>query len=59
MRHRDSNKCSVKMECYMLELYRDDLIDLLLPQGAIETPKLEIKKDKKGYDRTERHSRGR
>tara|TARA_B100000073_G_scaffold86961_1_gene67726 strand:- start:46 stop:3765 length:3720 start_codon:yes stop_codon:yes gene_type:complete len=47
--HRDSNKCSVKMECYMLELYRDDLIDLLLPQGAIETPKLEIKKDKKGW----------
>ena len=33
--HRDSNKCSVKMECYMLELYRDDLIDLLLPQGAL------------------------
>ena len=25
--HRDSNKSSVKMECYMLELYRDDLID--------------------------------
>jgi uncharacterized coiled-coil DUF342 family protein len=47
--HRDSNKCSVKLECYMLELYRDDLIDLLLPPGVVETPKLEIKKDKKGW----------
>jgi len=48
--HRDSKKCSARMECYMLELYRDDLIDLLRPQGAGgDAPKLEIKKDKKGW----------
>jgi len=46
--HRDSSKCSVKMECYMLELYRDDLVDLLLPQGS-DAPKLDIKKDKQGW----------
>lgn len=47
--HRDSGKCSVKMECYMLELYRDELIDLLRPQGAGDAPKLDIKKDTKGW----------
>ena len=47
--HRDSKKCSVNMECYMLELYRDDLVDLLRPQGASDAPKLEIKKDTKGW----------
>ena len=47
--HRDSNKSSVKMECYMLELYRDDLIDLLLPVGTSDAPRLDIKKDKKGW----------
>lgn len=46
--HRDSSKCSVKMECYMLELYRDELVDLLLPQGS-DAPKLDIKKDKQGW----------
>ena len=46
--HRDSSTCSVKMECYMLELYRDDLVDLLLPQGS-DAPKLDIKKDKQGW----------
>ncbi|CAL55645.1 FERM/acyl-CoA-binding protein, 3-helical bundle [Ostreococcus tauri] len=47
--HRDSDKCSVKMECYMLELYRDDMNDLLLPSGTGEMPRLDIKKDKKGW----------
>lgn len=47
--HRDADKFAVKMECYMLELYRDDMIDLLLPTGSNDAPKLEIKKDKKGW----------
>ena len=47
--HRDADKFSFKMECYMLELYRDEMIDLLLPAGLSDAPKLEIKKDKKGW----------
>eukprot|EP00736_Rhodelphis_marinus_P002018 Rmarinus@m.10383 len=37
-----------KIECYMLELYNDQLVDLLVPKGASERAKLDIKKDSKG-----------
>ncbi|KAJ7388813.1 hypothetical protein OS493_035597, partial [Desmophyllum pertusum] len=41
------SKFSFKVQCYMLELYNDRLIDLLAPHGK-EPAKLDIKKDKKG-----------
>ena len=49
---RDSGKASYKVEVFMLELYCDDLQDLLAdhPKGdkAFKSRKLEIKKDPKG-----------
>lgn len=45
----DLNKFLVKMECYMFELYRDDLIDLFLLVGMFDVFCLDIKKDKKGW----------
>ena len=43
-------KFSVKMECYMLELYQEHVNDLLLPPDKVKAPpKLEIKKDAKGW----------
>ena len=43
-------KFSVNMEAYMLELYQDTLNDLLLsPDKANNPPKLDIKKDAKGW----------
>lgn len=49
---RDSGKCSFRVELFMLELYCDDLQDLLAdhPKGSknFKQPKLEIKKDIKG-----------
>lgn len=59
---RDSGKYTFSVSCFMLELYQDDLADLLLPPqpkvptgrqaGSFGTqtrvPKLEIKKDPKG-----------
>ncbi|KAL3130979.1 hypothetical protein ABBQ38_000302 [Trebouxia sp. C0009 RCD-2024] len=52
---RDSGKYTFAVSCYMLELYQDDLADLLLPasqkqQGPqkVRQPRLEIKKDAKG-----------
>ena len=43
-------KFSVNMEAYMLELYQDTLNDLLLsPDKANSPPKLDIKKDAKGW----------
>ena len=59
---RDSGKYTFSVACFMLELYQDDLADLLLPPqpkvptgrqaGSFGTqlrvPKLEIKKDAKG-----------
>lgn len=49
---RDSGKSSFKVEVFMLELYCDDLQDLLAehPKGdrAFKSRKLEIKKDPKG-----------
>lgn len=44
---RDSGKISFALKVYMLELYQDNLQDLLLPKNAPKK-KLEIKKDIKG-----------
>lgn len=44
---RDSNKFSFSLKAYMVELYQDTLVDLLLPKNA-KRMKLEIKKDTKG-----------
>lgn len=52
--NRDSGKFTFSITCYMLELYQDTLMDLLLPpqpknnKNVVEIPKLEIKKDQKG-----------
>lgn len=46
---RDSGKYTFQVTVYMLELYQDTLMDLLLPaQFKGDPPKLEIKKDLKG-----------
>ncbi|KAI3830579.1 hypothetical protein MKW92_002766 [Papaver armeniacum] len=44
---RDSKKYSFSLKAYMVELYQDTLVDLLLPKNA-KRLKLEIKKDSKG-----------
>ncbi|KAL2348735.1 hypothetical protein Fmac_002735 [Flemingia macrophylla] len=44
---RDSNKYTFSLKAYMLELYQDTLVDLLLPKNA-KRLKLDIKKDSKG-----------
>ncbi|CAL5029436.1 unnamed protein product [Urochloa decumbens] len=44
---RDGNKYSFSLKAYMVELYQDNLVDLLLPKSA-KQQKLEIKKDSKG-----------
>ncbi|KAJ7544255.1 hypothetical protein O6H91_09G070900 [Diphasiastrum complanatum] len=44
---RDRNKFSFSLKVYMLELYQDSLVDLLLPKNA-KKQKLDIKKDTKG-----------
>nr|GLL19033.1 kinesin-like protein KIN-14E isoform X1 [Ipomoea trifida] len=44
---QDSNKFSFSLKTYMVELYQDSLVDLLLPKSANRL-KLEIKKDSKG-----------
>lgn len=44
---RDSNKFSFSLKAYMVELYQDTLVDLLLPRNS-KRMKLEIKKDQKG-----------
>ncbi|KAC9897492.1 hypothetical protein E3N88_45115 [Mikania micrantha] len=44
---RDGKKFSFSLKAYMLELYQDTLVDLLLPKQA-KRSKLEIKKDSKG-----------
>ncbi|XP_077976614.1 uncharacterized protein LOC120334497 [Styela clava] len=45
----DENKSKMKFEvsCYMLELYNDNLLDLLVGKGN-DSGKMDIKKDKKG-----------
>ncbi|XP_072995272.1 kinesin-like protein KIN-14I [Typha latifolia] len=44
---RDSSKYSFSLKVYMVELYQDTLMDLLLPKNA-QRSKLEIKKDSRG-----------
>lgn len=44
---RDSNRYSFSLKVYMVELYQDTLVDLLLPKHAKQS-KLDIKKDAKG-----------
>ncbi|KAM7279474.1 hypothetical protein ACFE04_006608 [Oxalis oulophora] len=44
---RDSNRYSFSLKAYMVELYQDTLVDLLLPKNA-KRLKLDIKKDAKG-----------
>ncbi|XP_059645600.1 kinesin-like protein KIN-14E [Cornus florida] len=44
---RDGNKFSFSLKAYMVELYQDTLVDLLLPKNA-KRLKLDIKKDSKG-----------
>lgn len=44
---RDGNKFSFSLKAYMVELYQDTLVDLLLPKNA-KRLKLDIKKDTKG-----------
>ncbi|XWS42262.1 hypothetical protein CRYUN_Cryun17cG0152800 [Craigia yunnanensis] len=44
---QDSNKFSFSLKAYMVELYQDTLVDLLLPKNA-KRLKLDIKKDPKG-----------
>ncbi|GAX81265.1 hypothetical protein CEUSTIGMA_g8697.t1 [Chlamydomonas eustigma] len=47
--NRDAGKYTFSVSLYMLELYQDTLMDLLLPpQFKSDPPKLEIKKDPKG-----------
>jgi len=45
---RDSKKFSFALKVYMLEIYQDTLIDLLLPKNGGKPKRLEIKKDAKG-----------
>ncbi|KAM4129138.1 hypothetical protein ACJW30_02G221400 [Castanea mollissima] len=44
---RDGKKFSFSLKAYMVELYQDTLVDLLLPKSA-KRLRLEIKKDSKG-----------
>ncbi|KAK7360418.1 hypothetical protein VNO77_02411 [Canavalia gladiata] len=44
---RDSNKYSFSLKAYMMELYQDTLLDLLLPKNG-KPLKLDIKKDSTG-----------
>ncbi|BBH08140.1 ZWICHEL kinesin-like calmodulin-binding protein [Prunus dulcis] len=44
---RDSNKFSFSLKAYMVEVYQDTLVDLLLPKNS-KRLKLDIKKDSKG-----------
>ncbi|KAK8673374.1 hypothetical protein V6N13_111715 [Hibiscus sabdariffa] len=44
---RDGNRFSFSLKAYMMELYQDTLVDLLLPKNA-KRLKLDIKKDVKG-----------
>ncbi|GAV64881.1 Kinesin domain-containing protein/FERM_M domain-containing protein/MyTH4 domain-containing protein/FERM_N domain-containing protein [Cephalotus follicularis] len=44
---RDNNKFSFSLKAYMVELYQDTLVDLLLPKTT-KRLKLDIKKDTKG-----------
>jgi hypothetical protein len=43
-RMEKSNQYTVQLECYMVELYMDKLIDLM-PSESTKRPKLEIRED--------------
>ncbi|CAK9265415.1 unnamed protein product [Sphagnum jensenii] len=45
---RDVKKFSFSLKVYMLEIYQDTLIDLLLPKNGGKPKRLDIKKDSKG-----------
>lgn len=45
---RDKEKISVKVKFYMVELYRDNLVDLLSSKAPTEQGNLNIKKDARG-----------
>ncbi len=48
---QNASKFSVKVECYMLELYNDQLVDLLADRvstSSEDSERLDIKKDKRG-----------
>ena len=50
----EKSKTDVTLKAYMLELYQDTLVDLLLPTeqsrgGAAPERKLDVKKDAKGW----------
>ena len=50
----EKSKTDVTLKTYMLEIYQDTLVDLLLPTesrgaAAAERPKLDVKKDAKGW----------
>lgn len=40
---------TVKLQCYMVEIYKGELRDLLLPKNARERPKLEVKQSAEGF----------
>jgi len=40
---------AVKLQCYMVEIYKGELRDLLLPKNARERPKLEVKQNAEGF----------
>mmetsp|Transcript_42095 Transcript_42095/g.51065 ORF Transcript_42095/g.51065 Transcript_42095/m.51065 type:complete len:1267 (-) Transcript_42095:505-4305(-) len=42
---RDQNKFSFSVKTFMLELYQENLVDLLLPEKTKDKPKLEIKQE--------------
>ena len=40
---------TVKLQCYMVEIYKGELRDLLLAKNARERPKLEVKQNAEGF----------
>lgn len=38
----------VELSCYMVEIYKGELRDLLLPKNVKEKPKLEVKQNQNG-----------
>lgn len=45
---KDAHRFKVSVRCYMLEIYNDNLVDLLWKHSSEKPPKLNIKKDSKG-----------
>eukprot|EP00944_MAST-04C_sp_MAST-4C-sp1_P004286 g4286.t1 len=48
IQRRDANKIKIGVKIYMVELYRDKLVDLLSNVAAKDQPSLNIKKDARG-----------